>query len=95
MFKTNEADNFVVGEKICLFKKGGVLPIACGLLEYFDDKLDKIAINIDKRSVKLTKHLYDFVSAPDLNRLGQESASGRVRQQYLQFSGIMKHESKT
>ncbi|MCR4289577.1 MAG: hypothetical protein NUV86_04875 [Candidatus Scalindua sp.] len=95
MFKANEADSLVVGEKICLFKKGGVLPIACGLLEYFDDKLDKIAINIDKRSVKLTKHLYDFVSASALNRLGQEGPFGRVRQQYLQFSGIMKHEPKT
>ncbi|GJQ60582.1 MAG: hypothetical protein SCALA701_33830 [Candidatus Scalindua sp.] len=40
MFKTNEADKFVVGEKICLFKKDGVLSIACGLLAYCDDKLD-------------------------------------------------------
>ena len=95
MVKTNESDSLMVGEKICLFKKDGVLPIACGFLEYFDDKHDKVSINVDKRYVKLTKHLYDFVSASDLNRLWQESASGRVRQQYLQFSGIMEHESKT
>lgn len=83
------------GEKVCLFKKDGLIPIACGFLEYFDEKDDKVYINVDKRSVKLTKHLYDFVRASVLDEAGLEGQSERVRQQFTQFSGILKHESKT
>jgi len=39
------------GEKIYLFRKDGLLPITCGLLKYFDEKHDKVCINVDNRSV--------------------------------------------
>ncbi|ODS32243.1 MAG: hypothetical protein SCARUB_02637 [Candidatus Scalindua rubra] len=84
-----------VGDEICLFKKDGLLPITCGLLECFDEKHDKICINVDGRTVELTTHLYDCVSASVLNDLGSKDSFERARQQYMQFLGIIKRESKT
>ena len=83
------------GDEICLFKKDGLLPITCGLLKYFDEKHDKVCINVNERSVELSAHLYDFVSASASNDLAPEDSFKRARQQYMQFSGMIKRESKT
>lgn len=37
MLKTKEFSDFGTGEKICLFKKGGVLPIAVTIYAIFRD----------------------------------------------------------
>ena len=83
------------GDEICLFKKDGLLPITCGLLKYFDEKHDKVCINVDKHSVELTKHLYDFVSTSVSTDLAPKDSFKRVRQQYMQFLGMIKREPKT
>jgi len=82
------------GDEICLFKKDGLIPITCGVLKYFDEKHDKVCINVDKRPVKLSKHLYDFVSASVLSDMSPNDPFVRIRQQYMQFSGMVKRESK-
>jgi hypothetical protein len=83
------------GDEICLFKKDGLLPITCGVLKYFDEKHDKVCINVDKRPVELSAHLYDFVSASAANDLGSKDSFEQARQQYMQFLGLIKRESKT
>ncbi len=83
------------GEEICLFRKDGLLPITCGLLKYFDEKHDKVCINVDKRSVVLSAHLYDFVGASAANDLGPKESLMQERQQYMQFLGMIKREPKT
>ena len=83
------------GDEICLFKKDGLIPITCGVLKYFDEKRDKVCINVDKRPVKLSKHLYDFVSVSVLSDMNQNDPFMRIRQQYMQFSGMVKRESRT
>ncbi|MGR3175237.1 MAG: hypothetical protein ACUZ8N_11665 [Candidatus Scalindua sp.] len=83
------------GDEICLFKKDGLLPITCGVLKYFDEENDKVCINVDKRPVELSAHLYDFVSASAANDLGSKDSFERARQQYMQFLGLIKRESKT
>ncbi len=82
-------------DEVCLFKKDGLLPITCGLLKYFDEKHDKVCINVNERSVELSAHLYDFVGASASNDLGPKDSFERTRQQYMQFSGMVKRESKT
>ena len=83
------------GDEICLFKKDGLLPITCGLLKYFDEKHDKVCINVNERSVELTAHLYDFVGASASNDLGPDDSLMQARQKHMQFSGIVKREPKT
>lgn len=95
MLKVREDKHLKDGDEICLFTKDGLLPVTCGLFKYFDEKKDKVCINVDKRSVELTTHLYDFVSASASDDLGPKDSLMQVRQQYMQFSGLMKHESKT
>lgn len=95
MFATHEASNLMIGEEICLFKKDGLLPITCGKLEYIDDECDEVYININKHSVKLTKHLYDFVSTTVSMDLELKNSFEQARQQYMQFCGMIKRESKT
>jgi hypothetical protein len=82
------------GDEICLFKKDGLLPITCGLLKYFDEKHDKVCINVNERPVELSAHLYDFVSASASNDLGPKDSLMQARQQYMQFSGMIKREPK-
>jgi hypothetical protein len=94
MLKNGDINSLRVGDKICLFKREGVIPIACGLFEYFDEKHDKICISVNERSIELTNYLYDFVSASALNKFGPASSSEEVRHKYMQFSGIMENESK-
>ncbi len=83
------------GDEICLFTKDGLLPVACGLFKYFDETKDKVCINVDKHSVELTKHLYDFVSTSVSTDLEPKDSFKRARQQYMQFSGMIKRESQT
>lgn len=83
------------GEEICLFRKDGLLPITCGELKYFDEKHDKVCINVNERPVELTTHLYDFVSASASSDLGPKDSLMQERQQYMQFSGMIKREPKT
>jgi preprotein translocase subunit Sec61beta len=83
------------GDEVCLFRKDGLLPITCGLLKYFDEKHDKVCINVDKRSVVLSAHLYDFVGASAANDLGPKESLMQERQQYMQFLGMIKREPKT
>ncbi len=83
------------GDEICLFRKDGLLPITCGLLKYFDEKHDKVCINVDKRSVVLSAHLYDFVGVSASNDSGPEDSLMQERQKHMQFSGMLKRESKT
>ncbi len=83
------------GDEICLFKKDGLLPITCGELKYFDEKHDKVCINVNERSVELTTHLYDFVGASASNDLGSEDSLMQERQKHIQSSGMVKRESKT
>ncbi len=83
------------GDEVCLFRKDGLLPITCGLLKYFDEKHDKVCINVNERSVELSAHLYDFVSASASNDLGLKDSLMQERQQYMQFTGMIKRESKT
>jgi len=82
------------GDEICLFKKDGLLPITCGVLKYFDEKHDKVCINVNERPVELSTHLYDFVSASAANDLGSKDSFEQARQQYMQFLGMTKRESK-
>ena len=83
------------GDEICLFKKDGLLPITCGELKYFDEKHDKVCINVDQRPVELSTHLEDFVIASAANDLGPKDSLVQERQQYIQFLGLIKRESKT
>ncbi len=83
------------GDEIFLFRKDGLLPITCGLLKYFDEKHDKVCINVDKRSVVLSAHLDDFVGASAANDLGPRDSLMQERQQHMKFSGMVKRESKT
>ncbi|MFQ5962734.1 MAG: hypothetical protein ACE5KZ_00440 [Candidatus Scalinduaceae bacterium] len=78
-----------VGDKICLFKKDGILPIVCGLIDFFDEEKDKVSIKVDEGSLKLTKHLYDFVNLSTLSDSGSKDLVERLRQQFMQFSGII------
>ncbi|MFQ5687772.1 MAG: hypothetical protein ACE5GV_14055, partial [Candidatus Scalindua sp.] len=79
MLKPGGDKRLKAGDEICVFKKDGLLPITCGNLEYFDEKNDKVCINVDKRSVKLTKHLYDLVvRASVLDEAGPEGSYERV-----------------
>jgi hypothetical protein len=78
------------GDEICLFKKDGLLPITCGELKYFDEKHDKVCINVDKRPVELSTHLYDFVSAFAANDLGSKDSLMQERRQHMQFLGLIK-----
>lgn len=95
MFDNNDLRRLKTGDEICLFKKDGLLPITCGVLEYFDEKHDKVCINVDKRPVELSAHLYDVVSASAANDLGLKGSLMQERQQYMQFLGLIKRESKT
>ncbi len=83
------------GEAICLFREDGLLAITCGLLKYFDEKHGKVCINVDERFVVLSAHLYDFASASASNDLGPKGSLMQERQQHMQFSGMIKRESKT
>ncbi len=95
MSGNKDINRLKAGDEICLFRKDGLLPITCGLLKYFDEKHDKVCINVDKRSVVLSAHLYDFVSASASNDSGPEDSLMQARQQHMQFSGMLKRESKT
>ena len=77
-----------------ILTKDGVLPIACGFLEYFDEKQDKVSLKVDEGSVELTKHLYDFVRLTPQNDSESKGSIERLRQQFMQFSGITKREPK-
>ena len=94
MMKNNDANNLKAGDKICLFKKDGLLPIMCGKLEFFNEKEDKVSIKVDEGSVKLTRHLYDLVSTSTLSHSGSKCSVEMLRRQFMQFSGIIKRESK-
>lgn len=95
MSGNNDLGRLKAGDEICLFKKDGLLPITCGVLKYFDEKHDKVCINVDKRPVELSAHLYDVVSASAASDLGSKDAFERARQQYMQFLGMIKREPKT
>jgi hypothetical protein len=94
MLKDNDVSNLKAGDKICLFKKDGLLPIVCGILDFFNEKEDKVSIKVDEGSVKLTRHLYDLVSTSTLSRSGSKRSVEQLRRQFMQFSGIIKRESK-
>jgi preprotein translocase subunit Sec61beta len=95
MSGNNDLSRLKTGDEVCLFRKDGLLPITCGLLKYFDEKHDKVCINVDKRSVVLSAHLYDFVGASAANDLGPKESLMQERQQYMQFLGMIKREPKT
>ncbi len=95
MSDNKDLSRLKAGDEICLFKKDGLLPITCGELKYFDEENDKVCINVDKRPVELSAHLYDFISASASNDLGSKDSFERARQQYMQFLGLIKRESKT
>ncbi len=95
MSENNDISRLKAGDEVCLFRKDRLLPITCGLLKYFDEKHDKVCINVDKRSVVLSAHLYDFVGASASNDLGPKDSLMQARQQHMKFSGMVKRESKT
>jgi hypothetical protein len=90
-----EVNLLKAGDEVCLFKKDGLIPVTCGVLKYFDEKHDKVCINVNERPVKLTKHLYDFVSTSVSTNLEPKDSFMQARLQYMQFSGMVKSESKT
>ncbi len=94
MLKDNDVNNLKAGDKICLFKKDGLLPIMCGKLEFFNEKEDKVSIEVDEGSIVLTRHLYDLVSTSTLSDSGSKCSVEILRRQFMQFSGIIKRESK-
>ena len=94
MLKDNDVNNFKAGDKICLFKKDGLLPIMCGKLKFFNEKEDKVSIEIDEGSIDLTMHLYDLVSTSILSSSRSKGSVELLRQQFMQFSGTIKRESK-
>lgn len=94
MLKDNDVNNLKAGDKICLFKKDGLLPIMCGKLEFFNEKEDKVSIEIDEGSIVLTRHLYDLVSTSTLSHSGSKCSVEILRRQFMQFSGIIKREPK-
>ncbi len=83
------------GDEVCLFRKEGLLPITCGSLKYFDEKHDKVCINVDSHPVVLSAHLYDFVNASASDDLAPGDSLLHERQKHMQFSGMVKRESKT
>ena len=95
MTMNKDSGRLKAGDEICLFRKDGLLPVACGLFKYFDEKHDKVCINVNECSVELTTHLYDFVSASASSDLGPKDSLMQERQQYMQFSGMIKREPKT
>ncbi len=62
MTSNKDLNRLRVGDEICLFKKDGILPITCGLLKHFDEKNNKVCINVDERSIELTMYLCDFAN---------------------------------
>lgn len=94
MLKNNDVNGLKTGDKICLFKKDGLLPIMCGKLEFFNEKEDKVSIKVDEGSIVLTRHLYDLVSSSTLSHSGSKRSIEMLRRQFMQFSGIIKRESK-
>lgn len=94
MLRERSINRLKIGEKVCLFKKDGLLPIMCGKLEFFNEKQDKVSIKVDKGSVELTKHLYDFVRLMPRNDSESKESAELLRQQFMQFSGIIKGEPK-
>ncbi|MEE9214213.1 MAG: hypothetical protein V3U54_05355 [Thermodesulfobacteriota bacterium] len=94
MTSNKDLNRLRVGDEICLFKKDGLLPITCGLLKHFDEKEDKVSIEVDEGSIVLTRHLYDLVSTSTLSDSGSKCSVEMLRRQFMQFSGIIKRESK-
>ncbi len=94
MSKDNVLNSLKAGDSICLFKKDGLLPIVCGSINFFDEEEDKVSIKVDEGSVKLTRHLYDFVSLSTQSHSGSKGSVERLRQQFMQFSGMIKREPK-
>ena len=95
MLKDNDVSNLKAGDKICLFKKDGLLPIMCGKLEFFNEKYDKVSMKVDEGSVKLTRHLYDLVSTSTLSHSWSKRSVALLRRQFMQFSGMIKREPKS
>ncbi len=94
MLKAREDKRLKVGDKICLFKKDGLLPIMCGKLKFFNEKEDKVSIEINEGSIDLTMHLYDLVSTSILSSSRSKGSVELLRQQFMQFSGTIKREPK-
>ena len=95
MYGNKDISRLKAGDEVCLFRKNGLLPITCGLLKYFDEKHDKVCINVNERSVVLSAHLCNFVGASASNDLGPKDSLMQERQKHMQFSGMIKRESKT
>ena len=87
--------SLIVEDESIFIRKDGLLPITCGSLKYFDEKYDKVCINVDSHPVVLSAHLYDFVNSSASNNLSSGDSLLHERQKHMQFSGMVKRESKT
>ncbi len=94
MLKNSYINTLDLGERIYFFRREGVIPVTCGLFEYFNLNDDNFCISANVYSIKVANYLYDSVDTSLSYKFGSTSILEQVCQLNMQFSGAKHNESK-